>query len=341
MAGSVSGGCVEAAVYEEAMGVLRDGRPRLLRYGVSDETAWEVGLACGGTIEVFVEVLAGELLAQVPGTLLAVATVIRPPERAGARLLIFPDGSSQGGLGEDIAQTSEVSEDPSLHSGQASGSLADSFASYPLAEQVAQDALRLWQEGVSQTLSYPGQPPVEVFIEVYPPPPTLLIFGGVHLAIPLTQFAKALGFRVVVVDPRARFANRERFPHADQIVVAWPDEVLQQIQVDEATYVAVLTHDPKIDEPALRAVLATPARYVGALGSPQTHAQRCQRLQQQGVDPAQLARIHAPIGLDLGATTPEEIALSILAEMVAVKYGGKGAGRRRRRRRRAGWARLS
>ncbi|MFN2169461.1 MAG: XdhC family protein [Anaerolineae bacterium] len=156
------------------------------------------------------------------------------------------------------------------------------------------------------------------------PPPTLIIAGGVHVAIPLTRFARELGFRVVVVDPRAKFANEERFPDADQVLVAWPDEALDGLEVGETTYVVLLTHDPKIDEPTLAAALKTGAAYVGAIGSRKTHAHRYERMARWGVTAEQLDRVYSPVGLDLGGSTPEETALSIIAEVVAVKNGRSG-----------------
>jgi xanthine dehydrogenase accessory factor len=172
-------------------------------------------------------------------------------------------------------------------------------------------------------------PDVEAFIEPFLPPPALYIMGGVHVAIPLTRFAKELGFRVVVVDPRVKFANRERFPEADQVLAEWPDEALAHLQVDEATYIVLLTHDPKIDEPTLASALKTGAAYIGAIGSRKTHADRFERMAKWGVTAQELQRVYAPIGLDLGGRTPEETALSIIGEVVAVKNGRSGASLRR------------
>ena len=226
----------------------------------------------------------------------AVATVVRG-EPLGAKLLVLPDDTR--------------------------GSLGDSA----LDARVAVDARALLRAERSETRPYPvaGRvEAVEVFLEVFPPPPTLLIFGAVHVAQPLTRFAKALGFDVVVTDARAKLATRERFPEADRIVQAWPDEALEQVTVLPNTYVAILTHDPKFDEPALLGTLETPARYIGAVGSRKTNRDRRRRLQAAGVTPAQLARIRGPIGLDIGAETPEEMAVAILAEIVAVRHGRAG-----------------
>ncbi|HLH73020.1 MAG TPA: XdhC/CoxI family protein [Chloroflexota bacterium] len=165
---------------------------------------------------------------------------------------------------------------------------------------------------------------VQAFIEVYARPPHLVLIGAVHTAIALGHIGKLLGFRVTVVDARERFATRERFPHVDELVIAWPDEALDRMRIDSRTYIAILTHDPKFDEPALKSALARPARYIGAIGSRKTSADRIGRLKRQGLTDEQLAKIHAPIGLNLGARTPEEIALSIAAEIVAVRRGQIG-----------------
>src|SRR3712207_6495063 len=166
--------------------------------------------------------------------------------------------------------------------------------------------------------------PVDVFIETFPPPPTLLIFGAVHVAQPLTRFAKALGFRVIVSDARAKLATPDRFPEADRVMVGWPDEALAELPIERNTYVAILTHDPKFDEPALLGTLETRARYIGAVGSRKTNRDRRRRLLDAGVKREQLARIRGPIGLDIGAASPEEMAISILAEIVAVRHGRAG-----------------
>jgi xanthine dehydrogenase accessory factor len=157
---------------------------------------------------------------------------------------------------------------------------------------------------------------VEVFVDAIRPAPTLVMVGGVHIAVALASLAKTLGYHTIVIDPRRAFGSDERFPHADQLITAWPDKALAQIELTPETAVALLTHDPKIDDPALKIVLNSPAFYIGALGSRKTHAKRRQRLEQMGFDEASIARIHAPIGLDIGAQSPEEIALSILAEIV-------------------------
>lgn len=227
------------------------------------------------------------LAQQVP---VALATVIKAPRSVGAKMLVFPDSSTQGTLGDKAVE-----------------------------EKVVRDAVDLLAKGTPQALTY-GE--IEVFIDAFPAPPTLLIFGAVHLAMPLSRFAKELGFRVIVVDPRVRFATRERFPAADEVIVAYPQEAA--LTMDASTFVAVLSHDPKLDEPALIRALRSRARYIGALGSRRTGLARRERLRRQGLTEEQQRRIRTPIGLDLGARTPEEEALSILAEMLAVKYGREG-----------------
>lgn len=202
------------------------------------------------------------------------------------------------------------------------GQSTSSLGSSVLDQLVVADALKLMPRRQGRVFAYATEHgSAEVFVEVYPPPPHLIIFGGVHVAIPLVSFAKTLGFRVTMVDARAKFANRQRFPRADDIIVAWPDEAVSRLKLDTSTFVAILTHDPKIDEPALKSVLGTPVAYVGAIGSRKTHAERFERMARQGVGAALLRQVYAPIGLDLGAESPEEIALSIMAEIVAVQHG--------------------
>lgn len=224
--------------------------------------------------------------------LCAVATIVSGA-RVGVKMIVYPDGRAVGDLGDAT-----------------------------LSVTVARDAQLLMREECSENRVYGD---AEIFIEVFAPKPKLVIFGGVHTAIPLTQFAQALGFRVTIVDGRGRFATRERFPTADEIIVAWPDEAIAQMKIDSSTYIAVLTHDPKFDIPALKALSTTvPPRYIGSMGSRETRKQHFDELRAQGVSEEFLARVHGPIGLDLGARSPEEMALAILAEIVAVRYGRSG-----------------
>ncbi len=309
MAGSVSGGCVETTVYEEMMDVLEGGPPRKLHFGITEDMIWDVGLACGGTIDVFVQKLDQALFE---------ALVARVEAGEPVALSVVVAGSQGSGIGESALLTQ-------------SGPLPefDTSRLTPHAPRIARHAREMLAARAERGAIFEVGPDVEVFVEPFLPPPVLLIVGGVHTAIPLTRFAKELGFRVVVVDPRAKFANRERFPEADEVRLEWPDEAFEQLAVDDATYVVLLTHDPKIDEPTLAAALQTKAAYIGAIGSRGTHAARFERMARWGVGAEQLQRVYGPIGLDLGGRTPEETALSIIAEVVAVKNGRSGGSLRR------------
>ena len=288
IAGSVSGGCVEGAVIEAGAQVLTTGQPQLLHFGVADETAWDVGLACGGTIDVFVERLdltsytaAKSLVAAgMPG---AIVTIVHGPEEMiGRRLVIDGDRVTAGALGDGL----------------------DGIA--------LQHAL---QANHSTRLSLCDG--LEVFIDVLRPPPTLIIVGGAHIAVALAQLAGILDYRAIVIDPRRAFGNESRFPTIDRLISAWPDKAFGENPIGADSAVVTLSHDPKIDDPALRSALMSDAFYIGALGSRQTNAKRRERLAAAGFPAAQLDRIHAPVGLDIGADSPEEIALAIMAEVVA------------------------
>jgi xanthine dehydrogenase accessory factor len=287
MAGSVSGGCVEGAVVEAAREVLAAGQPRLLRFGVTDESAWSVGLACGGTIEVYVEPLSAELYEPMRDATagrrgLAIATAISGEGLAGRKLLLRDDGWSAGALPEEAV--------PAVRAALAAGTPRRGAISVG-----------------------------EIFVDVLVPPPRLVVVGGVHIAIPLIALARTLGYETILVDPREAFGNAARFPHADRIVSKWPDRALEEIGPDRSTAVAVLAHDPKLDDPALLTALRGPAFYVGALGSSRTQEKRQARLREAGLSEEELARLYAPIGLDLGGRSPEEIALSVLAQIVAAR----------------------
>jgi xanthine dehydrogenase accessory factor len=225
----------------------------------------------------------------------ALATIIGGPEHLGAKLLVFPNQTPHGSLG-----LSELDERVRIDAQHAIWSGSASISSYTLANQENQ--------------------PFDVFIEGFPPPPTLIIVGAGHIAIPLTIFAKTLNYRVVVIDARAAFATHERFPTADELIVAWPDEVLEQMDLNPSTSVAVLTHDPKFDEPTLKVLLTRQVGYIGAIGSRKTGIERAERLKKQGLTDEQLSRIHGPIGLNIGGPDPEEMALAIMAEIVAVRH---------------------
>lgn len=296
IAGSVSGGCVEGAVAQEALAVLAAGKPKLVEYGIADELAQSVGLACGGQIAVYIEPWPADnpinqayerSLAEA--RLVALASVIRGP-LTGNRLLIWPDKQSRGALGDEFIDRLTVDR---------------------------AQAMMEMQQPQLVPFDVQGQASA-LFLDVQPPPPRLLIVGAVHIAIPLITFAKVLGFHTVVLDARSAFATPERFGHADQLRIGWPADALPELHVDESAYIVVLTHDEKIDDPALLYACRSPARYIGALGSKRTHAARVERLRALGLGEAEIARIRAPIGIDIGARKPEEIAVAILAEMIAV-----------------------
>ncbi len=288
IAGSVSGGCVEAAVIEAAGETLRTGAPRLLSFGVADETAWAVGLACGGTIEVFVEVPPAEVVDAARAALgkdlsTALPTVVKgPASLLGTRLVLSDGGATAGSAPDEVRAAARAALEGGRRGRQTAGEL-------------------------------------ELFVDLVRPSPTLVVVGGVHISIALVRLARALGYRPIVVDPRPTFADPARFPDADRVVSSWPDEALGQIGLTPGTAVAVLTHDPKLDDPALRAALPSSAFYVGALGSKATQEKRRRRLLEAGLTEAQVGRLHAPIGLDLGGRSPEEIALSVMAQIVAVR----------------------
>ena len=283
LAGSVSGGCVEGAVAREAEELLAGGPPRRLRYSTKDEDGWEVGLACGGAIEVYVERLTPLhrrlLEALRAGETVALATRLE----GGGHALAWPDGRVEG-------DATLAPDPPSL------------FASGLLAE------LRPDPQG-------------EVFVQVFGPPPTLTVIGAVHLAQPLARLAQELGFRVRVADGRRLFATRERFPTADELLVGWPRQVLTPEHLRPQDAVVILTHDPKFDLPALELALNSPVGYVGLLGSRTTQERRRAAFEARGGRAEQWARVHGPVGLDLGGREPAEIALAILAEIVAARHG--------------------
>lgn len=288
--GSVSGGCVEAAVIEAGLESLKMHRPRLLHFGVTDEMAWRVGLACGGSIDVFVKPVDEDFLQEVSAVIAAeeaavIISVVRGPEPLLGRELLYQENAHlRGTLGKDWDEK----------------------------------ILELAQEALSQGISKRAllNEEVEVFLDVLLPPPTLIVVGGVHISIALLSLAKTLGYRTVLIDPRKAWGNAERFPHVDRLIQAWPEDAFQQIDVTRATAIVMLTHDPKLDDPALKIALNSPAFYVGALGSKSTNARRRARLLANGISELQWSRLHAPIGLDIGAQTPEEIALAIMAEVV-------------------------
>ncbi|MGZ8692354.1 MAG: XdhC family protein [Gaiellaceae bacterium] len=291
LAGSVSGGCVENEVYENAREVLAGGPPRLLTYGISDDLALSVGLPCGGEIDVFVDEVRGPLVERL-------LQVVESGERAVVLTVL-----AGGDLGAELLVTEG----------------GDRVGDAP--EEVAERAPELIREGRSRVVEIGGR---DVFADVYGPPPRLLIYGAVDTAEALCRAAREIGWRPIVADARARFATSERLPSAEEIVVAWPEEALAQVRPDHATAVVVLTHDDKFDVPMISGALATDAFYIGALGSRRNQERRRQSLLEAGVDEAALERVSGPCGLDIGAQTPAETALSILAEIMAVRAAREG-----------------
>jgi len=324
--GSVSGGCVEGAVYELAQAVVDSGPPVLQRYGVSDEDAYAVGLTCGGILDLFVEKVnrqtypeLGDVAADIEaGRPVAVATVVEHPDpiRVGRRIVVHAaDEDTVGGVGRHLSP--------------------GSLGSARLDDAVTDDAQGLLALGHSETLTYgpDGERRGEgmrVFVDVHAPAARMLVFGAIDFAAACARIGKFLGYTVTVCDARPVFATASRFPEADEVVVEWPHRYLQAEaaagRVDRRTVLCVLTHDPKFDVPLLEVALRLPAvAYIGAMGSRRTHDDRLARLREAGVSAAELARLSSPIGLDLGARTPEETAVSIAAEIVALRWGGGGS----------------
>ncbi|MFJ5530543.1 XdhC family protein [Streptomyces sp. NPDC093261] len=310
--GSISGGCVEGAVYELCRQALEDGTTVAERFGYSDEDAFSVGLTCGGVIDVLVTpvraadparpVVATALTAAASGSAAALARIVTgPAELLGRALLVRPDGGYEGGLG----------------------------AHPELDRTVAAEAGAFLEAGRTGTLEIGEQgsrcgAPLTVLVESSAPPPRMIVFGAIDFASALVRIGKYLGYHVTVCDARPVFTTRARFPEADEIVVEWPHQYLAGTRVDSRTVLCVLTHDAKFDVPLLKLALRLPVAYVGAMGSRRTHLDRVDRLRAVGVTELELARLRSPIGLDLGARTPEETALSIASEIVAARRGGTG-----------------
>jgi xanthine dehydrogenase accessory factor len=314
--GSVSGGCVEGAVYELGQSVVESGMPVLQRYGISDDDAFAVGLTCGGILDVYVEKVSRETFPELAdiaadveaGRPVAVATVIEHPDPAwlGRRVVVHPDGDGVSG---------------SLGSPRADAAIAD-------------DAVGLLASGHNATLSYgpDGERRGEgmrVFVWAFAPKPRMLVFGAIDFAAAVARVGSFLGYHVTVCDARPVFATNTRFPEADEVVVEWPHRYLEKQrdanEIDRRTVIAVLTHDPKFDIPLLEVALRLPeVAYVGAMGSRRTHEDREDRLREAGLTDDEIKRLSSPIGLDLGARTPEETAISIAAEIIAGRWGGSG-----------------
>jgi xanthine dehydrogenase accessory factor len=315
--GSVSGGCVEGAVYALAEGVVAGGSPILQRYGVSDDDAFAVGLTCGGVLDVFVEAVDRRTFPELDavaddveaGRPVAVATVVEHPDatRVGRRLVVRP-------------------EDDDRPTGTLGSRRVD--------DAVTDDARGLLASGRTGTLTYgpDGERRGEgmrVFVSSFAPRPRMLVFGAIDFAAAVAHLGTFLGYRVTVCDARSVFATASRFPSAEEVVVEWPHRYLEGERaagrLDARTVICVLTHDPKFDVPVLEVALRLPeVAYVGAMGSRRTHEDRLARLRLAGLREDELARLSSPIGLDLGARTPEETAVSIAAEVVALQWGGRG-----------------
>ena len=298
IAGSVSGGCVEASVIEESAGKGAGSGPRVLHFEASDERAWSVGLSCGGTIDLLLEPLDEQ-------NFQLLRTALRNDGTASSLTVI--EGPADL-LGKKTAWSRSMIP---------RGTLPD-----PLARKLVTVS-----EALRRTGTIRADQGIEAFVEIFPPVTTLVMVGGVHIAVALARLAKVIGFRTVVIDPRGTFGSGERFPDVDRLLPSWPDEALSTIELTPETAVAVLTHDPKIDDPALAAALRSAAFYVGALGSRRSQDKRAQRLREQGFSELDISRIRGPIGLDIGAANPEEIALAVLSEVVAVARRGNAARR--------------
>lgn len=337
--GSVSGGCVEGAVYERAQEVVDDGTPVLERYGVSDDDAFAVGLTCGGILDVWVERVSRETfpeLAEIAadveaGRPVALATVIEHPDPGllGRRLVVRPDPPTGPPAGT-VPDENHGSDPGNRDFRQGLSQLWSDRAT----DAVRDDALGLLASGTNATLTYgpDGERRGEgmrVFVWAFAPKPRLLVFGAIDFAAAVARVGSFLGYDVTVCDARPVFATASRFPDADRVVVDWPHRYLTAEQeagaIDSRTVITVLTHDPKFDVPLLEVALRLPeVAYVGAMGSRRTHDDRMARLREAGLDEAELARLSSPIGLDLGARTPEETAISIAAEFIAGRWGGTG-----------------
>ncbi len=305
--GSVSGGCVEGAVYELAEQVLETGIPILQRYGITDDDAFAVALTCGGIIDIFVEPVSATTWPDLPRVAesvrnrepVAVATVVAGPGKLGAKLSIWPDRR------------------------------AGSLGTARLDHAVGEDVIGMLDAGRTGFLHYGADgerrgEDLAVFVQSFAPPPRLLVFGAIDFAGAVARVGRFLGYHVVVCDARAVFATTKRFPDADEVIVDWPHRYLARTEVDARTMICVLTHDPKFDVPLLEVALRTPAAYIGAMGSRKTHDERLARLREAGLTDEELSRLASPIGLDLGARTPEETAISIAAEILQNRWGGSG-----------------
>jgi xanthine dehydrogenase accessory factor len=305
--GSVSGGCIEGAVYEMAGEVIANGVPQFEKYGISNDDAFAVGLTCGGILEVFVEQISTETWPELPDLYasvqadqpVAVATVVNGTAHVGKHLVVWPDRTA-GDLGSDRLNSA-----------------------------VGADVLGLLESGTTGFLHYGSdgerlEGDLEIFVSTFAPKPRMLVFGAIDFAAAVAKAGKFLGFHVTVCDAREVFATKKRFPDADEVINDWPHRWLAKQEIDSRAVICILTHDPKFDVPVVIEALKTKAAYIGAMGSRKTHDDRVARLIEAGVDPEDLKRVKSPIGLDLGARTPEETAISILAEVIQDRWGGSG-----------------
>ncbi len=327
--GSVSGGCVEGAVYDVGQAVIESGVPVLERYGVSDDDAFAVGLTCGGILDVYVEKVNQETFPELEdladdverGRPVAVATVIAHPDETwvGRRLFVRPETGGSALAGEATAEV-----------GESTGTLGSQRAD----EAVRDDALGLLSLGHNATVTYGPDGErrgegMQVFVWAFAPKPRMLVFGAIDFAAAVARVGSFLGYHVTVCDARPVFATATRFPDADEVVVDWPHRYLgaevEAGRIDARTVLCVLTHDPKFDVPLLEVALRlSEVAYVGAMGSRRTHEDRLERLREAGLSDKEIERLSSPIGLDLGARTPEETAVSIAAEIIAGRWGGSG-----------------
>ena len=303
--GSVSGGCVEGAIHEVSLEVMKTRQSQSVTYGVSDDNAFAVGLTCGGTIELFIQYIDSATFPEFAD----IASHIEQEQAVGVATLIY----SEGGIGARIILTKS----------DANGTLGNSQLDHAAIE----GARALLKHGTTKTLKLGPNgenrmDDVSVFVESFAPAPRMIIFGAIDFAAAVARIGKFMGYYVIVCDARALFATKRRFPDADEVIIDWPHRYLPKVEVDETTVICVLTHDPKFDVPVLEIALRTSAGYVGAMGSRRTHEDRLVRLREIGMTEAEISKLKSPIGLDLGGRTPEETAISIAAEIISNQVGG-------------------
>ena len=313
ISGSVSGGCVEGATAEHMEAAAASGQQRVVRFGISDSDAWDVGLACGGTIDVLVQ-------PAVPAAALEAMRATLADRRAGRALVTaLPGGSPGADIGSSTLGPAAAPVDPLVvhEDGSIDGSFGDREADATLRE-LGMGAIGA---GTSTVTELAGR---QLFVEAFPVRPRLVVVGAVEVAVALVRLGAEMGYETVLIDGRPAFATRERFPDVDHLVIGWPDEVADELELGRGDAVAVLSHDPKFDDPAITAALERECRYVGAIGSRKTQRARQERLSAAGLDEEQLARLRGPIGLDLGGREAAETALAIMSEIVAARHGASG-----------------